>query len=183
MRLSVCLCFLGLLACMSCQSDARNGEAGRADVHVVAKPDVEDKSSERMPMSDVTTRFQFRGKPCEVQVFRTPDETLPRVKDESGNEYVDNRVNLRITSQGKTLVERSLTKANFASVVEPRFLQHAIFEGLVYDTVTSRGVVFAASVSYPQSDLYVPIRLTLTEGGHVAMETEDLLGTSAEEGE
>ena len=110
-----------------------------------------------------------------VQVFRTPDETLPRVKDEAGNEYVDNRVNLRIISQGKTLVERSLTKASFASVVDQRFLQHAIFEGLVYDTVTSRGVVFAASVSYPQSDLYVPIRLTFTAGGHVSMETEDLL--------
>ena len=85
-------------------------------------------------MSDVTTHFQFRGKPCEAQVFRTPDETLPRVKDEEGNEYVDNRITLRITSQGKTLVDRTFTKDNFASVVEQRFLQHSIFEGLVYDT-------------------------------------------------
>ena len=36
-------------------------------------------------------------------------------------------------------------------------------------------MVFAASVSYPQNDLYVPIRLTFTAGGHVSMETEDLL--------
>ena len=51
----------------------------------------------------------------------------------------------------------------------------ALLEGIVYDTVTAQGMVFAASVSYPQSDLYVPIRLTFTAGGHVSMETEDLL--------
>lgn len=183
MKISTCLCLLGFLACLSCKSDAKSGEAERTDLHVVAKPDMQGKSSERMPISDVTTRFRFRGKPCEAQVFRTPDETLPRVKDEEGNEYVDNRITLRITSEGKTLVDRSFTKDNFASVVEPRFLQHSIFEGLVYDTVTSQGVVFAASVSYPQSDLYVPIRLTLTSGGHIAMETEDLLDTYTDGGE
>lgn len=180
MKISVCFCLLGLLVCLSCKSDARSEKSEHAALHVVEKADVEGKSFERMPMSDVTTHFQFRGKPCEAQVFRTPDETLPRVKDEEGNEYVDNRITLRITSQGKTLVDRTFTKDNFASVVEQRFLQHSIFEGLVYDTVTPQGMVFAASVSYPQSDLYVPIRLTLTADGHVAMETEDLLDNYAE---
>lgn len=163
-----------LFICLACSSE-QSKQTDNANLHVLMKPEIEHRLPERMPLSDVTARFLFHGKQCEAQVFRTADETLPKVKDEQGNEYVDNRIALRITSQGHTLVERTFTKQSFSSIISERFLQHAILEGLVYDTVSPRGMIFAASVSYPQSDLYVPIRLIFTADGQVSMETEELL--------
>ena len=64
---------------------------------------------------------------------------------------------------------------DFASLVEDRLLKHSLLEGLVYDTVSTGGLVFAASVSYPQSDLYVPIRLVVTFDGKVSMQRIDQL--------
>lgn len=169
--LAVCMSFF----CTACTSDKSRQADKNDDLRVLMKSESEQRAPERMPLSDVTTRFQFHGKSYEAQVVRTADETLPTVKDEQGNEYVDNRISLRITSQGRTRVERTFTKQSFSAVVNEAFMQHAILEGLVYDTVTSQGMVFAASVSYPQSDLYIPIRLILTVDGKVSMQTENLL--------
>lgn len=167
--------FLAFLTCGAC-SAKKDRQTDNENLHVLMETESEYQSPERMPLSDVTSRFQFAGKTYEAQVFRTADETLPKVKDEQGNEYVDNRITLRITTQGHTTIERIFAKQSFSSVVPDNFMQHAILEGLVYDTITAYGMVFAASVSYPQSDLYIPIRLTLTIDGQVSMKTEDLLG-------
>ena len=172
---SFLLYMLVVLVCVACAGDTKTKDADTSGLHILTPVEPEHHAPERMPMSDVTTRFQFQGKPCEAQIFRTPDETLDKVTDEGGNEFIDNRITLRVTTGGRTVVDRTFTKASFASVVDGQFLRHALLEGIVYDTVTAQGMVFAASVSYPQSDLYVPIRLTFTAGGHVSMETEDLL--------
>lgn len=166
---------LVLGACAACSQGQKSGGTDAEDPHVVMKAEAGRQGPRRMELSDVTSRFRFQGKPCEAQVFRSPDETLPLVKDEQGNEFVDNRVTLRLTSDGRRLPDRVFTKSSFSSVVDEGFLRHAILEGVVYDTVTAREVVFAASVSYPESDLYVPIRLGISADGHVTMRAEDLL--------
>ena len=171
---SFILYILAVLVCAACSADKAK-DAESSDLHILLPSEPEPAKAVRMPMSDVTTRFQFQGKTCEAQIFRTADETLDKVTDEQGNEFVDNRITLRITTGGRTLVERAFTKKSFSSVVEDKFLRHAILEGIVYDTITPQHIVFDASVSYPQSDLYVPIRLTISAGGHLGMETVDLL--------
>lgn len=36
-------------------------------------------------------------------------------------------------------------------------------------------MVYAASVGYPQSDLYVPLRITVSADGKVSMDKEELM--------
>ena len=54
-------------------------------------------------------------------------------------------------------------------------MKYAILEGLVYDQTTPQGIIYAASVCYPQSDLYVPIKLTITADGKISMSQDELM--------
>lgn len=128
-----------------------------------------------MQVSDVTEEFVYRGRHYQSTVLRQPDENLPTVTDDAGVEYVDNRISLKLVCDGKVLADKVFTKQNFAAWVKADFLSHAILEGLVYDTATPEGIVYAASVCYPQTDLYVPFRIVVASDGTLAIRQEDLL--------
>ena len=51
----------------------------------------------------------------------------------------------------------------------------SILEGLVYDKNTSKGMVYAASICYPQSDLYIPLSITVSADGKISIAKEELL--------
>ena len=128
-----------------------------------------------MQVSDVKATFTFKGKEYQSSVVRRPDESLPIVKNEQGEKFVDNRITLRLTSGGKQVVDRVFTKESFASLVDAKFMKYAILEGLVYDQTTPQGIIYAASVCYPQSDLYVPIKLTITADGKISMTQDEMM--------
>lgn len=167
-----------LLACVSvvfftsCSSQDKNKKDG---MQVLMQDSTQMAGPERMQISDIKTTFTFKGKEYHSSVVRRPDETLPIVKNEQGEKFVDNRITLRITSGGKQVVDKVFTKDNFASLVDAKFMKYAILEGLVYDKTTPQGIIYAASVCYPQSDLYVPIRLTITSDGKISMAKEELM--------
>ena len=55
------------------------------------------------------------------------------------------------------------------------------YKGLVYDKTTPQGIMYAASICYPQTDLYVPLRLTVSADGKISMAKEELLEDVYEE--
>ena len=83
---------------------------------------------------------------------------------------------------GKAIVDKVFTKNSFASLVETRFMKYAILEGLVYDKTTPQGIVYAASICYPQTDLYIPFILTVSADGRISVTKEELLEDVYEEG-
>jgi len=161
---------VGLLAACSSQGRGKNGtvEAQAQDTVVPGAP-------QRMQVSDVKTTFTYKGKEYQSSVVRRPDESLPVVAVEEGEKFYDNRITLRLSCGGKQVVDKVFTKESFASLVDARFMKYAVLEGLVYDETTAQGIIYAASVGYPQSDLYVPIRLTITPDGKISMAKEELM--------
>ncbi|MDR0893412.1 MAG: DUF4738 domain-containing protein, partial [Mediterranea sp.] len=88
----------------------------------------------RLQDSKAETTLQFKGKEYHSKVVRTADESLPHVASEMGDTYLDNRITLRLTCGGKTVVDKAFTKQDFAAAVaDADFLSKAILEGLVYD--------------------------------------------------
>ena len=57
-----------------------------------------------------------------------PDEELPEVVDEDGVKFKDNRFNLLITKDGKTLFDRSFTKTDFKSQLTEAFQKYGIMD-------------------------------------------------------
>ena len=73
------------------------------------------------------------------------------------------------------MLNKTFTKNDFSSVVDANFLSKSILEGIVYDKTTPQGIVYAASVCYPQTDLYMPLSITITADGKMSIQKVDML--------
>ena len=152
-----------MLSVISCTSRNKGGD----DVQVLMKDSTVISAPQRMQVSDTKVTITYKGREYRSSVVRRPDESLPVVTNEQGERFIDNSIALRITCGGKQIVDKVFTKESFASLVDARFLKYAILEG--------QGIIYAASICYPQSDLYVPLRLTVSADGKISMAKEELL--------
>lgn len=164
-----CASIISLAACSSQDKNKKE------DLQTLQQDSTEVSAPQRMQVSDIKTAFTYKGKEYQSSVLRIPDETLPIVKNEQGEKFVDNRITLRISCEGKQLVDKVFTKESFASLIDAEFMKNSILEGLVYDKTAPEGMIYAASICYPQSDLYVPIRLVVTTDGKISMTKEELM--------
>ena len=87
----------------------------------------------------------------------------------------DNKIVLHLTRGNETVLNKTFTKNDFSSVVDANFLSKSILEGIVYDKTTPQGIVYAASVCYPQTDLYMPLSITITADGKMSIQKVDIL--------
>ena len=148
----------------------KNGSSNKESV-LATQDSVDAHGLQRMQSSKAETDIKFKGKDYHSLVSRTPDESLPHVSNEMGDTYVDNKIVLRITRGG----ENGLNKNDFSSVVDANFLSKSVLEGIVYDKTTPEGIVYAASVCYPQTDLYVPLSITVSADGKMSIKKVDML--------
>ena len=126
-----------------------------------------------------TKDVQWMGKDYQVDVRRVASDSLPMVKDEIGQEFVDNRITIRILrSDGSVFFSQVFTKAAFEQFLDDDYRETGILEGLVFDKVDGHQLVFAASVSHPQTDEYIPLVLTVSNFGVVGIKPDTELDTS-----
>ena len=165
-----------LLLPLAVAVSACGGKKGIENQSLLARIDsIDAHGLQRMQTSKSETNFKFKGKEYHSFVSRTPDESLPHVTNEMGDTSVDNKIVLRLTRGNETVLNKTFTKNDFSSVVDAKFLSKSILEGLVYDKTTSQGIVYAASVCYPQTDLYMPLSITITADGKMSIRKVDML--------
>ena len=117
-----------------------------------------------------TTDVQWLGKQYQVDVVRTANDSLPMVKDELGQQFVDNRIVLKvIRSDGSVFCTKSFTKSAFTGCLDDDYRKTGILEGFVFDRAEGNQLFFAASVSHPQTDEYIPIVVTLSNFGDISV--------------
>ena len=123
-----------------------------------------------------TTDVQWLGKQYQVEVSRTASDSLQKVKDELGQEFVDNRITLKvIRSDGSVFCTKTFTKAAFTGCLDDDYRKTGILEGFVFDKVEGNQLYFAASVSHPQTDEYIPIVVTLSNFGEVSVSRDNTI--------
>ena len=115
----VCASVIFFTACSSQDKNKKDG------TQVLMQDSTEIAGPQRMQVSDVKTSFTYKGKEYQSSVVRRPDESLPIVKNEQGEKFVDNRITLRITCGGKQVVDKVFTKDNFASLVDAKFMKYS----------------------------------------------------------
>lgn len=168
------------LAVVVAACGSKNGNSNERS-GVVTQDSTDVHGLQRMQASKSEVEIKFKGKAYRSFVSRTPDETLPRVETEMGDTYVDNKIVLRLTREGQPVFEKAFTKTAFSTVVEAGFLEKSVLEGIVYDKTTPQGIVYAASVCYPQTDLYIPLSITITADGKMSIEKVETLEEALEE--
>lgn len=125
---------------------------------------------------ELVTNATLKNQTFNISVRRSADESLPVVTDDDGQRYYDNRVVLHVAAGGKTVFDKEFTKESFASfIADDNFMKHALLEGLAFEKTEGDKLLFSASVSYPESDLYVPLRIAIAANGSMAISQADLM--------
>lgn len=149
---------------------------------IITKKVIVKKPSAPVSMQAYTQTADFRlgGQVMSCVINRTPDSGLPMVADETGQKFVDNTISLVINrSDGSVVLERKFTKKDFDSQLDSDYRATGILEGLVFDKVEDGRARFAASVSHPQTDEYIPLVVLVSQNGSIQIERDTQLDTSA----
>lgn len=113
---------------------------------------------------------QWLGKQYQVEVTRTASDSLAMVKDETGQQFVDNRIILRVIRQdGTVFCTKTFTKSAFNACLDDDYRKTGILEGFVFDKAEGNQLFFAASVCHPQTDEYIPMVVTLSNFAEVGI--------------
>lgn len=117
------------------------------------------KSPIKLPVDQRTTEVQWLGKSYTIDVIREPDESLPMLKDETGQEYVDNSLTLTITrDDNRVFLKKNFTKESFANYVDDTFRHNGYLENIVFHGIENQKLKFGAVISCPGSeDEFVPL--------------------------
>ena len=113
---------------------------------------------------------QWLGKQYQVEVTRTASDSLAMVKDETGQQFVDNRIVLKVIRQdGSVFCTKTFNKSAFSACLNDDYRKTGILEGFVFDKAEGNHLFFAASVCHPQTDEYIPMVVTLSNFAEVGI--------------
>ena len=123
---------------------------------------------------------EWLDKSYQVIINRVADDSLQMVQDETGQKFVDNRITLRvIRADGSVFFKKVFTKGNFDAQLDDDYRKTGILEGLVFDKVDGNNLVFAGSVSHPQTDEYIPLVVTVSNFGNISIKRDDQMDTNS----
>lgn len=118
-------------------------------------------------------QVEWIGKTYYVTVSRQPSDSLPMVKDETGQKFVDNVFRLTVSRQdGSVFFNRTFTKKDLVQYLDDDFNKTGVFEGLVFDKAEGDYLFFGASVGHPQSDEYIPLVFSLSRMGVLSIKRD-----------
>ena len=158
------LTFVGLLA-TSCGKKKQHD-----DIIVQETETPQPQAPIRMQDYKDVKDVQWLGKQYQIEVSRTASDSLTMVKDESGQQFVDNRIVLRVIRQdGTVFCTKTFTKSAFNACLDDDYRKTGILEGFVFDKAEGNQLFFAASVCHPQTDEYIPMVVTVSNFGEVGI--------------
>lgn len=121
------------------------------------------------------------GKSYHVAINRMPSDSLPMVKDETGQKFVDNIFTLTVSREdGSVFFSRQFTKAFFTNYITDVYRKAGILEGIVFDKADGDWLEFAASVGLPQTDEYIPLVIRLSRMGELTVSQDTQMDTNGD---
>ena len=171
-----------LLAGMAVMLVACGGKKKSEDIIAPRIVKVQPKDPIRMQPYLDEKEVSWIGKKYFVSVSRQPSDSLPMVKDETGQKFVDNVFRLTVSRQdGSVFYNRTFTKKALTQYLDDDFNKTGVFEGLVFDKVDEDWLVFGASVGHPQSDEYIPLIFRLSRMGELTIKRDTQMDSVPED--
>ena len=149
---------------------------------IITKPVAKAKISapERMQVYDDARDVSWIGRKYHVAIHRQPSDSTEVVKDETGQSYIDNVISVAVTREdGSMFFSRAFTKSDFREQLDADYEKTGVFEGLVFDKAEGDYLIFAASVSHPHTDEYIPLVVSLSRMGVVSIKRDTQMDTNS----
>lgn len=133
----------------------------------------------KMAADERRSDVKWKGKNYAVVITRTAVDSLPMVKDETGQLFVDNKIVLTITRQdGSQFLRKVFTKNTFASYLDDDYRKNGLLESMVFDEVDDNELEFGISVSRPDSDdEFIPLKMSINYQGGLSIQRDTDLDT------
>ena len=172
-----------LLAGMVVVLAACGGKKKSKDIIAPRIVKVQPKEPIRMQPYLDERKVEWIGKTYFVTIGRQPSDSLPMVKDETGQKYVDNIISVSVMrADGSKFYSHQFTKADFLQYLDDDYSKTGILEGLVFDKADGDWLEFAASVGLPQTDEYIPLVLRLSRMGDLVIRQDTQMDTNGDTG-
>lgn len=170
-----CSLVLGLLA--ACKN---GGQASDSEKNGSTQSKDSVAAVQRMNKYHYADQVDWNGGKVTYQVDRQVCDSLPVVTDDMGVRYADNVITLTVKRGGQNIFHRTFYKSSFKEYMDHDFYSHAILEGMAFDKVKDGALRFAVSVSYPVSDLYIPLLITIRPDGSYDITKDEVLDNVVE---
>lgn len=171
------VCLAGLL---TLGTGCQNKDKAESGYNEYEKPE---SSNEVVKMKDYhySAYVEMKGKKYAYDIVREANDSMPTVTDDAGERYADNYIRLRINQGDRQIFNRLFTKNSFKEYLEKDFSSKAILEGMAFDKAVDNGLRFSASVSYPNSDIFIPFSITVSPDGSCTIAKDEILDTAVED--
>ncbi len=171
-----------LLAGMVVVLAACGGKKKSKDIIAPRIVKVQPKEPIRMQPYLDERKVEWIGKTYFVTIGRQPSDSLPMVKDETGQKFVDNVFRLTVSRKdGSVFFTRTFTKKALTQYLDDDFNKTGVFEGLVFDKAEGDYLFFGASVGHPQSDEYIPLVFRLSRMGDLTIKRDTQMDSVPED--
>lgn len=168
------------LTCAGCKE-----KETRRDIIVPPPAHEAKRGTQQMTQTRQQRTVEWLGARYTVTITRAVDRSLPLTRDEAGQAYYDNTIEVRVTRQdGSLMYARTFTKADLEPYVGDRDTRRdGALLGIVFDRVEGSRLMFAASVGSPNmgSDEFVPLTMTLDRFGNTAIAPDTRIDSNGDD--
>ena len=123
-----------------------------------------------------TKSVVWQDKAYQVDILRVPADSLPKLKDDNGQEYVDNLVDIKISRQdGSVFFHRSFVKGSFSAYLDEPFRRNGQLVSIRFNEVDNSALEFKVVIGLPDApdDLFVPLEMVVDRQGAIRVEKDD----------
>lgn len=161
-----------LCGAAACGGDKTSSQQDPADSQIPADSVRQTEKSQEL---NQTYTAGLNGRQYDIRLKRTSAVDLPQIKDEFGTSFYDNRVEMQIACDGKTVLEHTFTKESFQNELSAGEKQGTVLLGMAYDAAHTEGnqLCFGAQIGSVGLDegpaFRVKVRLP---GGQITIERD-----------
>lgn len=118
----------------------------------------------------------WQGNHYQIDILRMPVDSLPKVQDDDGQQYVDNLIDVKISRKdGSQFFHKSFVKRYFMAHLDEPFKRNGQLVSIRYNEVDNSALEFSVVVGMPDApdDLFVPLKMIIDRQGAIRVEKDD----------